>query len=332
MGYVGAGMSVGILVGPLLGGVVFDRAGYDAVFAMAYALVGVDIVLRVLVVEKKVAERWMTEHHDSNEERASAPREPSDAVEKGMEARAVAADAELGTPSAPPAQRDSNRLRDRLPPVLSLLYSRRLLAALYGSAMQAAIMTSFDSVLALHAASTFGWTSTGAALLFLPIVIPSFLGPVFGSLSDRYGGRPFATLGFLLACPPLVCLRFVDTDTLRDKVLLCVLLALVGMSLTLTFPPFMAEISAVVEEKERKMVARGRRGYGVGGAYGQAYGLFNMAFAVGCVVGPLLAGFIVQEKGWATMAWVVGLLAATTAVPTFLWLGGYVFAKRELGT
>ena len=58
MGYVGMGMSVGVLAGPLLGGVVFDRAGYNAVFGMAYALVLVDIILRLLLVEKKVALRW----------------------------------------------------------------------------------------------------------------------------------------------------------------------------------------------------------------------------------------------------------------------------------
>lgn len=58
MGYVGLGMSLGILIAPMLGGIVFDHAGYNAVFAMAYVLVGVDIILRLLLVEKKVAARW----------------------------------------------------------------------------------------------------------------------------------------------------------------------------------------------------------------------------------------------------------------------------------
>lgn len=31
-------MSMGILMGPLLGGIVFERAGYYAVFAMRYSL------------------------------------------------------------------------------------------------------------------------------------------------------------------------------------------------------------------------------------------------------------------------------------------------------
>ncbi|KAJ4292708.1 hypothetical protein N0V90_009371 [Kalmusia sp. IMI 367209] len=355
MGYVGAGMSVGILIGPLLGGVVFDRAGYGAVFGMAYALIGLDVILRLLLVEKKVAVRWDAEvpevggagntessveketadgfQGSSNnvfEEKDPVPVNSSD-PEQGptgvpIHLTPVTITANLPSPTGidDPAK---HRVRDRLPPLLSLLYSRRLLAALFGSIMQAGIMTAFDSVLTIHVANTFHWTSTGAALLFLPVVIPSFLGPVFGWLSDRYGGRYMSTAGFLLACPPLVCLRFIDSNTINDKVLICALLALVGLSLTMTFPPLMAEISAVVETKEKKMVANGMRGYGPGGAYAQAYALFNMAFAAGCTVGPLLAGFLVEEKGWNTMTWVLGFLSAVAAIPTFFWLGGFLLAK-----
>lgn len=343
MGYVGAGMSIGILIGPVLGGVVFDRAGYGAVFGVAYALIGLDVILRLLLVEKKIAARWnpgvggraslWNTQNTKEQQSAEAVQEPSNTPE-AKEPVALPTDPEQGTvrleehasieSSHPPRKR---RVRDRLPPVLSLLYSRRLLAALFGAGMQAAILTAFDSVLTIHVADTFNWKSTGAALLFLPIVIPSFLGPIFGWLSDRYGGRYFATMGFLCACPPLACLRYIDSNTVNDKILICVLLALVGLSLTMTFPPLMAEISAVVEAKEKKMVANGIQGYGLGGAYAQAYALFNMAFAAGCTLGPLLAGFLVEQEGWATMAWILGLLSAVAAVPTFFWLGGFLSAE-----
>lgn len=359
MGYVGIGMSVGILIAPMLGGVVYDRAGYDAVFAMAYGLVGIDIVLRLLLVEKKVAARWDPEavgrQRLTTEETPHAQSdigattgadagssEKNDAKEVSS-STATASDPEKAITAAPevlssmPGQEGiprtdaavrRERRRDRLPPIISLLYSRRLLAALFAAIIQAAVMTSFDSVLTLHAAKTFNWSSTGAALLFLPIVIPSVTGPLVGWLSDRYGGRYLATAGFLFTCPPLVCLRFIQSNTIHDKALLCALLALIGLFLTLTFPPIMAEISAVVEAKEKKMLANGEKGYGNGGAYAQAYALFNMAFAAGCMIGPLLAGFIVQEKGWATMSWVLGLLSAVTTVPTFLWMGGFLFGKK----
>jgi MFS family permease len=325
-------MSLGILISPLLGGIVYENAGYNAVFGMAYALIGLDIVLRLLLVEKKVAARW------DSDACVQAPVAASEglglAIASPDTPTTQASDPEKSAPvTAGQPEVDATdhrqRLRDRLPPVLSLLYSRRLWAALLASLLQAALMTSFDSVLTIHAANVFGWSSTGAGLLFLPIVIPGFLAPLFGWLSDRFGGRYFATVGFLCACPPLVCLRFVDENSIKDKVLLCALLTVIGLFLALTFPPIMAEISSVVEAKEKSMLARGHSGFGSGGAYAQAYALFNVAFAAGCMVGPLLAGFVVEDRGWPTMAWVLGLISAAAAVPTLLWLGGWLFKKQQ---
>lgn len=59
MGYVGASLSLAFLIGPALGGVVAERAGYEGVFAMCWACIGLDIVLRLVMIEKKVAIKWL---------------------------------------------------------------------------------------------------------------------------------------------------------------------------------------------------------------------------------------------------------------------------------
>lgn len=46
MGYVSISMSVGIMISPLLGGVVYDAAGYYAVWYMCFGILGLDILLR----------------------------------------------------------------------------------------------------------------------------------------------------------------------------------------------------------------------------------------------------------------------------------------------
>ncbi|KAI4925853.1 uncharacterized protein J4E92_006589 [Alternaria infectoria] len=334
-GWLTIGMSIGMLISPLLGGIVYDKAGYNAVFGMCYALVGLDVILRLLLVEKKVAARWdaTVMGHSSGEGDASSEDKELGSIaiasrsdSLGLTRTTTQQDAESAEAQqgSPPQQ----RVRDRLPPVLSLLYSRRLLASLFCALIQATLLTAFDSVLAIHAANTFNWSSTGAALLFLPIVIPSLLSPLWGWLSDTYGGRYVVVVGFLGGCPPLVCLRFVDENTMKDKVLLCALLAVTGLFVGMTFAPVMAEVSAVAEAKERKMIADGRPGFGKGGAFAQAYALYNSAFAAGCMAGPLLAGFLAEDSGWGTMAAVLGALSAVTAVPGFLWLGGWVLAKN----
>ena len=64
IGYLGSAVTLGFMLGPLLGGLVFNVAGYNAVFAMAFVVIGVDFGMRVAVVEKKVARRWV--EHDGN--------------------------------------------------------------------------------------------------------------------------------------------------------------------------------------------------------------------------------------------------------------------------
>ncbi|KAI9880794.1 MAG: hypothetical protein M1830_000230 [Pleopsidium flavum] len=336
MGYVSLSMSIAILVAPLLGGVVYARDGYYAVFAMAFALIGLDIVLRLALVEKKIAKKWSITDEDGNSQTSTDPnptksknsglRRPNRNLNQGSKEKT---NSRANTVSVHQRPRSGKHVYSRffhnLPPVLTLLKSRRLLAALWGCLVQAALSTSFDSVLPLFVNRTFGWSSTGAGLIFLALIVPSFSAPLVGKASDKYGSRWLATTGFILALPFLVLLRLVTHDSLQQIVLLCALLALLGFSLTLVMPPLMAEITYVVEAKEKKNPGM----FGKQGAYAQAYGLFNCAFAGGTLVGPIWAGFVEQRAGWGTMAWSLGLLSALSAVPAVIWTGGLITRRHE---
>lgn len=315
LGYVGMSMSLAILIGPLLGGVVFDKGGYYAVFGMCYGLIGADILLRLTMIEKKVAKRWLPADVDKKQ----APTSPS-----------------TSTPSTPTISPDgatqlsspttlSPLKTSKLPPVITLLGSRRLLAALWAALVQASLLTAFDSTLPIRVRDIFDWNSLGAGLIFLPIAIPTFVSPLIGYFSDKYGPRWFAAVGFVLSVPPLVLMRLVDHNSMSQKVLLCALLALFGIAIDLTFPPVMAEITYVVDAKERARPGM----FGDKGAYAQAYGLFNMAFAGGCLVGPLWGGLVQDAAGWSTMTWTLALLSGITAVPTALMVGGWIGGSKE---
>ncbi|KAK5171036.1 uncharacterized protein LTR77_004180 [Saxophila tyrrhenica] len=356
MGYVGLSMSLAMLLAPLLGGVVFDAAGYYAVFAMAFGLIVVDVLLRVVLVEKKVAARW-----DENgvwigsegEHREKAPDagnrdsvgdvEMQTITENQTDDQPATVETEGARPnmdhsvsatSAPLAPSDSlrsappvvRRIVARLPPVVYLLGSRRLLSALFATVIQASLLTAFDSILPLFVRDTFGWNSLGAGLIFLPIVVVSFLGPVVGYLSDRQGPRWYAIAGFVLACPFLILLRLVTHNTLEQKVLLCALLALIGTCLTLMITPIMAEITYAVNAKAERRPAGF---FGRNGAYAQAYSLFNMGFAAGTMFGPLLGGLVNQSQGWGTATLILGLVSGVTAIPVAIWTGGSVFKERR---
>jgi MFS family permease len=58
MGWIALATSVGTLVGPLAGGLVYAHAGYYSVFAVACGFILVDIVLRIVMIEKKELRKW----------------------------------------------------------------------------------------------------------------------------------------------------------------------------------------------------------------------------------------------------------------------------------
>ncbi|KAA8904567.1 major facilitator superfamily domain-containing protein [Sphaerosporella brunnea] len=283
MGIVAMSMSLGIFLAPLLGGVVYENGGYFAVFAMAFSFIGVDIILRIIVIEKKTAKLYA---------------DPEEVVSGDPVSNGQSLDPAQATPAA------SQRWTEKLPPIVTLLCYPRLLSALWGTLMQAVLSTSFETTVPMYIKDNFGFGPTGAGLVFLPIIIPSFLGPLVGKMSDRYGPRLVATAGFIFLVPFLIMLRLPGKHTLNQVVFFCALLALCGTGLAGVMPPVMAEITNVVRDLEAKKPGR----FGKNGAFAQAYSLCNIAFAGGSLVGPLLAGFLKENVGWNAVTLVLGKL------------------------
>jgi MFS family permease len=207
--------------------------------------------------------------------------------------------------------------------VLQLLKSPRLLSALWVTVTQATILTSFDASLTIHLRNTFHWKSTQAGLVFISLIFPAFLSPLVGVIADRHGGRFITATGFCLSTAVLACLRFVDHDSIEQKVLLCALLFLVGLLLGTTLSVFSAEVSHVVFEHEEKNPGE----LGDRGAVAQAESLWWAAYSIGAAFGPLLGGLVQDAAGWKTMTWTLALLSATAVVPIMLFTGGPLFSR-----
>jgi hypothetical protein len=41
------------MIGPLLGGILYQRGGYYEVYGLAFSVIGVGVVLRFLLIEKR---------------------------------------------------------------------------------------------------------------------------------------------------------------------------------------------------------------------------------------------------------------------------------------
>ncbi|KAJ5239075.1 hypothetical protein N7468_003694 [Penicillium chermesinum] len=311
IGYVSMSLSIGTMAGPLLGGVLYQHGGYYAVFGLAFGLIGVDIFLRLVLIEKRHAARWL-----APEMRPLAMSHPSEKRPLGNE-----------RPNHDAVTRPSQKPKPRNPfhQVVTLLSSYRLIASLWGYFVIAIVLTSFDSVLPLFVQETFGWQQTGQGLIFIPLMVPHFLDPITGVIIDRLPKSPryIVAGGFLCSVPIAVLLRLVQNNSMHDKIVLCALLALLGLCVAATMTPVVTEVFHAVKEKEDQSPDS----FGRGGAMALAFGLSNMGFAAGSLIGPFFAGFIKQDAGWGTMGWSMGIITGVSAIPALLLIGGWILKK-----
>ncbi|KXT18063.1 hypothetical protein AC579_4538 [Pseudocercospora musae] len=318
MGWIGIALNSGSILAPLLGGIVFAKAGYDAVFGLVTGVVVLDMLLRLVMVESPaVLAEFEHELATANLRRNSAP----------VDGRSLQSDDEEGK-KAPIVSVTLATTYTALPSFIRLACSYRVIVTLWATIVLASIFSGFQAVLPLKVHDTFGWDATGGGLIFLPLSAPALLGPVIGRFTDRYGGRWFAFAGFLILCVALALLRLIENNTAEQKALLCVLLVLVGSCMTLTLEPVLAEITSAAARLER---SDGEAGLEVKSSYCQAYALFNMAWAAGNFAGPLWGGLLAEAAGWKFMTMSMSIVAGLSAIPIGLFLGGWLSGQGKPG-
>ncbi|MEW6552927.1 MAG: MFS transporter [Actinomycetota bacterium] len=129
-----------------------------------------------------------------------------------------------------------------------------------------------------------GLGSTGIGLLFaLTVLAYSLSSPLVGKIADRSGKKGIMTLGLVATAVVVPPLAFS-----RNLALTAVLFALSGISIALFETPTLPFIADRIA------------GGGEGDVYGTAYGVFNMAWAVGYILGPAAGGFLASRHGLPT--------------------------------
>ena len=330
MGFVFSGMRLGVLVSPFLAGIVYQRAGYLAVFAMIFGVIGLDVVLRFVMIEKEAYTRWAQDHryfvfyNDSEERRGFTESDSgytgsieglTDADFRSEEYPTLPTMApdELSPLFARDLESHGSELGQGFGKLSLLISSRRFMAAVYGSFTHIFLLTSFDAILPQFVKRTFGWGPASAGTLFLAISGPCVLGPLFGSFSGRYGPRTVCLTGFGITTPAFVLLGLVKDDNVVGKVMLCFFLLLtggfihcsrgfqalttaLGVGLNLILAPLAADIFHEVE-----ILAESHpETFGNGGAYAQAYALLCFAMGLGTALGPIISGVLFEKFGWQT--------------------------------
>lgn len=260
--YMGSAMSCnnfGIILSPLLGGILYKAAGKKAVLGVMVGLSGIDITLRLIMQERKTQTSNSPSDNLKQDQQISATEKglQTDIDEKQVEklehntsSSSLASHSSqiLPIPPVPHGERHTESIvikqhvltytRDstqiskpstsRFVGVLKLIQSPRFLTALYGCFINECIVASLCAVLPIFVFDTFHWKSLESGCLFLTIAIPGLAGPLAGILGDKFGPRPVALVGFILTTPSLIFFQFVQKNSIEQISLFCVLLTLAG--------------------------------------------------------------------------------------------------------
>jgi predicted MFS family arabinose efflux permease len=242
MGLAMAGSTLGIIIGPLLGGWLYELGGIRLPFLVVAGLAAIDLLVFAVVTP-------------STARAISVPT----SMWQVLRVRAIAVCAVIVVAGAATGA--------MLEPVIPILLESR---------------------------AGLGPASIGT-LFGMAGLASSAMHPLYGRLSDRWGGRRLMLSGLLGFALMLPALNFV-TDFRTAALAMVPLWMVFGMFITPSLTYF-AQLASQAGVR----------------AYGVVYGVYNVAWAVGLMSGPALGGFLFDQVGFAqlTIVWSVLLLTAS---------------------
>jgi multidrug resistance protein len=244
MGLAMAGSTLGLIVGPLLGGWLYELGGIRMPFMVVAAMSALDLVVFASVTpETSIA--------------ASTPT-----------------------------------------PMMQVLRVRAIALCALIVVVGAATAAMLEPVLALMLESRAGLGPASIGTLFgAAALAASTLHPVYGRLSDRWGGGRLMVAGLMGMTLLLPTLNFVSGFRTAAATMIPTWMVF-GLFITpsLTYFAQLASQAGV-------------------NAYGVVYGVYNMAWSIGVISGPALGGFLFQHIGFTplTVVWSALLLVVSLA-------------------
>ena len=337
IGYGQTSVSMATTCAPLVGGIVYTHGGWHAVSIISITTVAIAFVLSALMIEpnavdeesdRPVWKAWLKGLVRQEKLGVSHGDSVSDSDESSTDT-AVAVGANETT-SLLGKVGGSDGKGGTTPTYFLLLRSPRILAAMGGIFTYAFVMFSMEGMIPLFVKDHFHWGSTAAALTFLAWIVPGFIGPLAGRLTDRFGSRWIAVGGFLFAFPPIVLLRLIKENDTQHKVLMVVLLTLMGMidpaplrnfanhiaicsglGMVWIMPACVSDLTAAATDLKDKQPER----FGQSGALTQAFGLFVFAYSCGTFVGPTVSGVMKAKCNFGAATLIIACLCLVAAIP-----------------
>ena len=316
---------------------LYEKAGLGSVAGVAIGILAIDFIMRLLVIEKKIAARYIANNADLRKKYAKTQSVDHTDSEISHE-QAHDQDVDEEAPLLPDGDHSKEISDDfAIPqpqpkiiqkiPILYCLSSPSLILALVVALVQAALLAAFDSTIPTHAQDLYDYDSLESSLFFIPLgILNLIMGPLAGWAVDKYGTKPAAVVGYAYLIPVLALLRLPQAEPQpQQPIFFGALLALCGIGLATIGSPSIVEAGAVVEQFHKKNPGV----FGENGPYAQLYGMNSMIFSLGLSVGPVLAGGLKDKIGYGNMNAVLAGISGLTALSCYIWLGGNPKGMRK---
>lgn len=274
---------------------MYQSAGYKAPFILCISLAGIDFILRIFLVERRNRPvEWF-----QKEPIVNAP---------------TIVPSTLVNPS--PEDDDSSSIKKKSKhkvTVLQLLSQHRLIASLLLAFANGCVYNVFEPTLTVRLSTEWGYNASQIGLVFLAQVIPTFIAtPLAGIISDRYGPKLICFPTLVVCSITMFLIGIPSNSTPGGIVPLIVIFAIQGFTAFAFITPVLPELAYVVDHLNPDDGDSGQ---------GMSYALFNIAFGLGGLVGPLLGGFLYGRIGFFNMCVVMGAFLAACCPYVFFFTG-----------
>ncbi|KAI9371740.1 major facilitator superfamily domain-containing protein [Aspergillus egyptiacus] len=298
-------VSASTSVGPMLSGVLLELAGYWVAWSSAFAVLGIDIVFRLLMVEKHDVKQSDDTIHDAPAERN--PDTEDTPLLRDQPTKPITATEARPPPPPPPSF------------YRCILRKPVFIGGIYASFMGGVVNTTFHATLPLHVREVFHWGGMSAGLMFAALQAPRIVvSPFVGWLKDRVGTRAPTAFGFVSLAPAVWLLGVPGNEHFpgvnvghRAETLYVIAMVLIGaLSSFLGAAGTLEAVEAVNELKQEHPHA-----FGPNGGKSRALALNGVCYILGTFAGPILGGALYQSYSYYVMNCVVaGICALSAAV------------------
>jgi DHA1 family solute carrier family 18 vesicular amine transporter 1/2 len=170
--------------------------------------------------------------------------------------------------------------------------------------ISAGIFSGIEPTLPIYLAQVYNFNVSKIGALWLAIIFPNMIsGIVSGSLSDKYGRKNITAFGLFLFGISSILVGFS-----YNIYTVIISLLLFGFTGGVAMTPSLPEFGDFAQERGGK-------------SFAQAYAMYNVAYSIGMIFGPIIGGYLYESVGFKYQMLGFGIISIfTSPIVFYFWL------------